>query len=132
MVCLGVERFRGGGKAVEVPNTGEWQCTFCGAAHCWNTRLSCYRCGTLRNWQSGGEFRREWLARGLVLVCFFGQGRVGSAMGGRVGSAQLVVVRRTCRKVSPLSGRVVMLMVGEECGRSWCWCWLGQVCSQRD
>ena len=30
---------RGGGKAVEVPNIGEWQCTFCGAAHCWNTRL---------------------------------------------------------------------------------------------
>ena len=26
---------RGGGKAVEVPKKiGEWQCTFCGAAHC--------------------------------------------------------------------------------------------------
>ena len=54
-----------------------------GAAHCWNTRLSCYRCGTHRNWQSGGAghgglvsgqrrengFRREWLVRGLVVVC---------------------------------------------------------------
>ena len=37
---------RGGGKAAEVPNFGEWQCTFCGAAHSWNTRLSCSRCGT--------------------------------------------------------------------------------------
>ena len=44
---------RGTGK-VEVPYVGEWQCTFCGAAHCWNTRVSCYRCGTHRNWQSGG------------------------------------------------------------------------------
>ena len=47
------EAARGTGK-VEVPNIGEWQCNFCGAAQCWNTRLSCYRCGTHRNWQSGG------------------------------------------------------------------------------
>ena len=30
---------RGTGKAVEVPDIGEWQCAFCGAGHCWNTRL---------------------------------------------------------------------------------------------
>ena len=58
---------RGGGKSPEVPNIGEWQCPICGAAHCWNTRLSCYRCGTPRYWL-------EWV--------FFGQGGVGSAMGG--------------------------------------------------
>ena len=43
---------RGGGKA-EVPNIGEWQCTFCSPAHCWNTRFSCYGCGTPRYWESG-------------------------------------------------------------------------------
>ena len=72
---------------MEVPDIGEWQCTYCGAAHCWNTRLSCYRCGTLRNWQPGGAghggFRWEWLVRGLVGVeVLSGRGGVGSAMGG--------------------------------------------------
>ena len=51
---------RGTGK-VEVPNVGEWQRTSCGAAHCWNTRVSCYRCGTHRNWQSGGAGLRVLL-----------------------------------------------------------------------
>ena len=67
---------RGVGKVVEVPNIGEWQCTFCGAAHCWNTRLSCCRCGTLRNWQSGGAGHG-----GLV----GGQGRGNGVQAGVVG-----------------------------------------------
>ena len=88
---------RGTGKAVEVPNIGEWQCTFCGAAHCWNTRLSCYWCGTHRNWQSGGAGPGAFVGgqgRGNVVQAgvvgqrsggsggFIGQGGVGSAMGG--------------------------------------------------
>ena len=76
---------RGSGK-VEVPNIGEWQCTFCGAAHCWNTRLSCCRCGTHRNWQSGGAGPGS-LVGGQVHgngggSGFIGQGGVGAAMGG--------------------------------------------------
>ena len=87
---------RGIGK-VEVPGIGEWQCTFCGAAHCWNTRLSCYRCGTHRNWQSGGaspgnlagvQGRGNGVQSGVVGSStnggsgFIGQGGVGNAMGG--------------------------------------------------
>ena len=58
-------------------------------------------------------FRGEWLVRGLVEVGFF-SGREGWGLlwEGCVGSAQLVVIRRTYRKVSPRSGRVVVLRVG--------------------
>ena len=88
---------RGTGNAVEVPFIGEWQCTFCGAVHCWNTRLSCYRCGTHRNWQSGGAGPGSFVGgqgpgngvqAGVVGQKsgegggFIGQGGVRSAMGG--------------------------------------------------
>ena len=88
---------RCGGKAAEVPDVGEWQCTFCGATNCWNTRLSCYRCGTPRYWQSGvldqgglGGVQGKGSSVGAGVVgkgsgwggFFFGQGGVGSAMGG--------------------------------------------------
>ena len=38
---------------VDMPNVGEWQCSFCMAPHCWNTRMACYKCGTPRYWESG-------------------------------------------------------------------------------
>ena len=80
MVGLGVVRFVVVARRWRVPNIGEWQCTFCGAAHCWNTRLSCCRCGTLGNWQSGGAGHG-----GLVGNQGQENGQrsgVGSAMGG--------------------------------------------------
>ena len=52
---------RGGGKA-EVSNTAEWQCTFCSAARCWNTRFSCKKCGTpqvLGIWRIGERGSRR-------------------------------------------------------------------------
>ena len=87
----------GGGKA-EVPNIGEWQCTFCGAVHCWNTRFSCYMCGTPRFWEfgvlgqgglggvpgKGGSVGAGIVGKesGWGVFFFFGQGGAGSAMGG--------------------------------------------------
>ena len=37
----------------DLPNLGEWQCSFCMAPHCWQTKMACYRCGTPRFWESG-------------------------------------------------------------------------------
>ena len=117
---------RGTGKAV-VPNIGEWQCTFCGAAHCWNTRLSCYRCGTHRNWQSGGagpggfvrgQGRGNGVQMGVVGPLtggsggFIGQGWCGVRCGrGTLVRPQLVVIRRMCLKVSPPAFRTAIASV---------------------
>ena len=118
---------RGTGKAVDVPNIGEWQCTICGAAHFWNTRLSCYRCGTIGIGSLavqvlgvllvvkvvGMGSRWEWLVRVLVGVeALLGRVEWGLPWEGYVGSAQLVVIRRMFLKVSPPSGRVVVPRVG--------------------
>ena len=50
-------RLRGGANKgsgrVDSPNLGEWQCSFCMAPHCWQTKMACYRCGTPRYWESG-------------------------------------------------------------------------------
>ena len=50
-------RLRGGaGKGAgrgDMPSVGEWQCSFCVAPHCWQTKMACYRCGTPRYWESG-------------------------------------------------------------------------------
>ena len=83
---------KGAGR-VDMPNVGEWQCSFCMAPHCWNTRMACYRCGTPRYWESGvvrqggpgrlagkgGGFGRGGSGKAAG---FFGQGGVASAMGG--------------------------------------------------
>ena len=43
---------KGSGRG-DFPNVGEWQCSFCMAPHCWQTKTSCYRCGSARYWESG-------------------------------------------------------------------------------
>ena len=123
---------RGTGK-VEVPDIGEWQCTFCGAAH-WNTRLSFSRCGTHRVGSLavhgsfvGGQGRGNGVQpRSGGGGGFFGQGGVGSAMGGLrwfgpTGRDQTYVPQGepTFRRGGGAQGR------GRECGYSWCWCWWG-------
>ena len=83
---------KGAGR-VDTHNVGEWQCSFCLAPHCWNTRMACYKCGTPRYWESGvlgqggpgelvgkgGGFGRGGSGKAAG---FFGQGGVASAMGG--------------------------------------------------
>ena len=90
-------RLRGGaGKGAgrgDMPNVGEWQCSFCMAPHCWHTKLACYKCGTPRYWETGvmgqgnpGGFPGK--GGGFVggvpgqAAGFFGQGNVANAMGG--------------------------------------------------
>ena len=46
------EACKGAGR-VDSPNVGEWQCSFCMAPHCWQTKMACYRCGTPRFGESG-------------------------------------------------------------------------------
>ena len=83
---------KGAGRG-DTPNVGEWQCSFCLAPHCWNTRMACYRCGTPRYWESGvlGQGGPGGLAGkgggfggggSGKAAGFFGQGGVASAMGG--------------------------------------------------
>ena len=82
---------KGAGR-VDSPNLGEWQCSFCMAPHCWQTKMACYRCGTPRFWESGvlGQGGSGGLGGkgGLVgggsgkAAGFYGQGTVASAMGG--------------------------------------------------
>ena len=43
---------KGAGRG-DFPSVGEWQCSFCMAPHCWQTKTSCYRCGAARYWESG-------------------------------------------------------------------------------
>ena len=67
----------------------------------------------------GVGLMRELLVRGRVGVGVSSDRVVwGLLLEGYVFSAQLVVIRRMCRKVSPRSGRVVVLRVGEEGGGS--------------
>ena len=83
---------KGAGR-VDSLNVVEWQCSFCMAPHCWQTKMACYRCGTPRFWESGvlGQGGSGGLAGkggGLVgggsgkAAGFFVQGTVASAMGG--------------------------------------------------
>ena len=90
-------RLRGGANKgsgrVDSPNLGEWQCSFCMAPHCWQTKMACYRCGTPRYWESG--VMGQGSPRGFTgkgggfagsvsgpAAGFFGQGSVANAMGG--------------------------------------------------
>ena len=99
-------RLRGGASKgvgrVDSPNLGEWQCSFCMAPHCWQTKMACYRCGAPRFWESGalghgGSGGLGGKGGGLVggasgkAAGFYGQGTVASAMGGTR------IVGPTCR-----------------------------------
>ena len=90
-------RLRGGaGKGAgrgDFPSVGEWQCSFCMAPHCWQTKTACYRCGASRYWESGvmgqgnvGGFvgKGGAFAGGVSgqAAGFLGQGSVANAMGG--------------------------------------------------
>ena len=83
---------KGAGR-VDMPNVGEWQCSFCMAPHCWHAKMACYRCGTPRYWESG--VMGQGSPRGFTgkgggfaggvsgqAAGFFGQGSVANAMGG--------------------------------------------------
>ena len=83
---------KGAGRG-DFPSVGEWQCSFCMAPHCWQTKTSCYRCGAARYWESGvmgqgtlGGFvgKGGAFAGGVSGQAggFLGQGSVANSMGG--------------------------------------------------
>ena len=113
---------RGNGKG-DFPNIGGWQCSFCSALHCWNTRYSSYRCGpprpSSRYLEGDKGVLVECMARVLVWFWevrgregfFKEQGGVGEALGGVRVLAQLVVISLTLHRVSLRFGKVLVQRV---------------------
>ena len=69
---------KGAGRG-DFRSVGEWQCSFCMAPHCWQTKTACYRCGASRYWESGvigqGNLRRVcWQRWCFCRWCFWSGG----------------------------------------------------------
>ena len=82
---------KGAGRG-DFPSVGEWQCSFCMAPHCWQTKTSCYRCGAARYWESGVMGQGNlggFVGKGGAFAggvsgqagVFLGQGSVANSMG---------------------------------------------------